>query len=491
MLVAQPGRLPVHVRQPKRLWRKNLRDNDGNGTIDDRRRRRPEPELPRALELRRGGLVRRPVERDLSRHRRRRPSPRRRPSQGLLDRIGFSFQVNYHSYGPWLLYPEGWQIGRRRRADDPIYFALSGNLDNPAIDGLRPGPQLGRPLRDERRDDRLRARRTRGTLAWTPELDRGLRRLRLRLPGRRGARPGGVREEPPVRARRRQVGEGPRRPGVAPGHRDEALLPEERRHLQGGHARSPTSRSTSPTATRSRCACSPSGASATSSSSTGSTAARSAPSDTREWRGGETLRRARPTSTTTSCRAWSAGTKPGDSVEVWFESQEGEERLVHLHGRGRVEATRSSSSRPRTTPAPRRRPRPTGPHYLSYYEDALAANGIGYDVYDVDANGRKAPDRPRRPLPLRRRRLVHGRRHHHAGARLAGGNASRLANDEMLDVRDVPERGRQGCSTPASTPASSTRRTRDAALRPDGANEQCVTPTRPIRRSLPRPDGSG
>ncbi len=33
-----------------------------------------------------------------------------------------------------------------------------------------------------------------------------------------------------------------------------------------------------------------------------------------------------------------------------------------------------------------------GPHYLSYYLDALAANGIGADVYDVDAMGRKAPD---------------------------------------------------------------------------------------------------
>jgi hypothetical protein len=31
-----------------------------------------------------------------------------------------------------------------------------------------------------------------------------------------------------------------------------------------------------------------------------------------------------------------------------------------------------------------------GPHYLSFYEEALTANGIGYDVYDVDASGRKA-----------------------------------------------------------------------------------------------------
>ena len=41
---------------------------------------------------------------------------------GLLDRIKFKFQVNYHSNGQWLLYAEGWQIGTPT-ADDPIYYA--------------------------------------------------------------------------------------------------------------------------------------------------------------------------------------------------------------------------------------------------------------------------------------------------------------------------------------------------------------------------------
>jgi Immune inhibitor A-like, MAM domain len=34
----------------------------------------------------------------------------------------------------------------------------------------------------------------------------------------------------------------------------------------------------------------------------------------------------------------------------------------------------------------------TGPNYLSYYTDALTANGVSHDVYDVDARGRIAPD---------------------------------------------------------------------------------------------------
>ena len=37
----------------------------------------------------------------------------------LFDRADFSFQVNYHSFGQWLLYAEGWQTGNadRRRPD--------------------------------------------------------------------------------------------------------------------------------------------------------------------------------------------------------------------------------------------------------------------------------------------------------------------------------------------------------------------------------------
>jgi hypothetical protein len=81
------------------------------------------------------------------------------------------------------------------------------------------------------------------------------------------------------------------------------------------------------------------------------------------------------------------------------------------------------------------------PLYLSYYLDALAANGIAADVYDVDARGRRAPSNlgvlshydavvwytgedvvPREPG-------------------WAGGNASRIAMDQMLNVRDYLNEG--------------------------------------------------
>ena len=37
-------------------------------------------------------------------------------------------------------------------------------------------------------------------------------------------------------------------------------------------------------------------------------------------------------------------------------------------------------------------PDTTGPTYLTYYTDALDANGVAYDIYDVDKRGNRSPD---------------------------------------------------------------------------------------------------
>ena len=81
------------------------------------------------------------------------------------------------------------------------------------------------------------------------------------------------------------------------------------------------------------------------------------------------------------------------------------------------------------------------PQYLSYYLDALAANGIAADVYDVDANGREAPS----PLGV----LSHynaviwytGDDMITRESGMVAGTASRLANDEMLAVRQYLNEG--------------------------------------------------
>jgi hypothetical protein len=133
------------------------------------------------------------------------------------------------------------------------------------------------------------------------------------------------------------------------------------------------------------------------------------------------------------------GTNPGDSVEVWFEgggqrsesftyeavSETGNRMLV-------VAAEDYTGASPNQTP---------GPHYPSYYLDALAANGIAADVYDVDTRNRIAPDQL-------------GVLGHYDGViwytgddvvtRETGrtpGNADRLALDEMLEMRAYMDEG--------------------------------------------------
>ena len=91
--------------------------------------------------------------------------------KGLLDRIGFAFQVNYHSNGQWLLYAEGWQIATPT-ADDPIYYAMSGNLDAPAIEDFHPGLSSD-VLYVTNGETTDYAHAADGTLAWTPELSAG------------------------------------------------------------------------------------------------------------------------------------------------------------------------------------------------------------------------------------------------------------------------------------------------------------------------------
>jgi hypothetical protein len=85
---------------------------------------------------------------------------------------------------------------------------------------------------------------------------------------------------------------------------------------------------------------------------------------------------------------------PDDSVKVWFESRHKRSQSftfkVKSDSNARVlilaaEDYTGTSNIPAYASN-------AGPNYLSYYTNALQANGIGYDVYDVDAMGRKAPD---------------------------------------------------------------------------------------------------
>ena len=109
---------------------------------------------------------------------------------------------------------------------------------------------------------------------------------------------------------------------------------------------------------------------------------------TREWNGGE--RYGGQTDVYYHVMSGTVtGTSPGDTVKVWFEG--GGETSDSFTYTAAVESSNDVlilAAEDYTGASPAQTP---GPHYLAYYADALAANGIGYDVYDVDARGRKAP----------------------------------------------------------------------------------------------------
>ena len=396
---------------------------------------------------------------------------------GLLDRVDFAFQVNFHSFGPYLLYPEGWQT-EHPDGGRPDLLRAVGEHDEPGDPRLQPGPLLGRALRHERRVDRLLPpprrharldagaggglRRAAGSCSRTtrhscrPSSRRCCRSRRTSSPRRRTRRTrsptsGSRRSRSTWRAttrsrqalplanfkfavsygdpqtvrcwRSRDLGEG------------RAQVPHQRREGEDRDRR-PNRRAASATA-------------------------------------------GRPTSTTTSSSGQVKGAKAGDTSRCGSRRRGGPEPVVHLPRREEtknrvlvVAAEDYSGASPVQTP---------GPHYLQYYLDALAANGIQADVYDVDANGRTAPD----DLGvLSHYKAVIWYTGDDTVTREPGwgaGNASRLAMDEILNMREYMNEGGRVLFTGKNAGAAVHARAGHAALRPDRGE-----------RSVPRrPGGAG
>jgi hypothetical protein len=136
------------------------------------------------------------------------------------------------------------------------------------------------------------------------------------------------------------------------------------------------------------------------------------------------------------------GTHPGDSVKVWFtgggETSDSFTYQVQSDSNRRVLILAAEDY---TGASQLAAPGPKPPRYLSFYTDALSANGVPFDVYDVDANGRTAPD------------ALGVLSHYDAVVWYTGddlitrepgwgpGNASRLAMQELLEVRDYVNEG--------------------------------------------------
>ena len=358
-----------------RLWRKNLRDNNGDGVITAGDGVDLNRNFPTDWQMDDEGSSPNPFN-ETYRGAAPASEPETRAFDGLLRNIGFEMMVNYHSVAELILYPHGNQL-YTTTADNPIYEALAGDDANPAIEGF--DPDLAAELYTTNGDTIEHAHGRYGTIAFTPELsDGGCDECGFEFPD----------DEAAVQ------------------HEFEINLPFALDvALSAGHPTEPSSHlgNTTPDFVLD-----PFSVSYGDSQEVQVTAKRSLGSvklhysinghkekrvETREWRGGERYGKGFDTYYHVM-RGEVRGAKPGDEVTVRF-SGDRKPGFSDSFTYTLASDTRSEilvvAAEDYSGLSPAQGP---GPHYLQYYVDAIKASRFGkkgVDVYDVDANGRTAP----------------------------------------------------------------------------------------------------
>jgi len=422
-----------HTFDVERLWRKNLRDNNGDGqiTIGDGVDSNRNYEEKWNYDNEGSSAV---TSADDYRGLSAASEPETVAIQNLLQRLRYRFMVTYHSYGQLLLYMWGFQV-QTPTADDPIYVALSGTDANPAIPGFDPGVGADLYITNGTTDDYAHA--ATNTLGWTPELSEGCDGCGFVFPDNEALIQAEFEKNLPFALDVAKSAPNPAQPVSHLGNTTQpfyldlsALDPEKTNNPLSDFRFSVSYGDPQPVQVLAR-------------RSLGAVTLKyringEAPrtGTTSEWGGGERFGDSGDVHYRIM-RGNVTGTTPGDIVTVWFEAAGGTVESDSFTYTAMVESSNrvlvlAAEDYTGISPVYRNT---TAPRYLSYYLNALASNGIGADVYDVDANDRTAPS----PLG------VLG--HYDAVIWYTGddiltrdvgmlpGTASRLANDEILAVR--------------------------------------------------------
>jgi hypothetical protein len=452
-----------HSFDVERLWRKNLRDNDGDGQITnldgvDLNRNYPDhwnyddegSSTEISSQTYRGSAGA--------------SEPETQANIDLVEKIDPVTAISYHSYGPLILYPLGWQV-QTPVPDDPVYIALSGTDDNPAIEGF--DPDVSAELYTTNGEMTDWAAGSNGALAWTVELEEGCegcgfvfpddealvqRQFAINVPFavdlvRSAPNPEKPRSHTGIKTKPFYLdttGLDPSRSGN-PGS-DFTFAhsfgdPQEvevlaRRSIRNVEVRFKINNG------------------------------RAQKAKTQLFKSGERYgegynryyRHLRGTVT---------GTNPGDRVEVWFQGKvkkpgkkgkkaKGKKRFTKVRSDSfTYQAVSESGARvlvvaneDYTGISPDQGGQ--GPNYLDYYAQALQANGIPFDVYDIDANdpytegepgGRVAPDHLGVLSHYDIALWYTGEDVITREQGMVPGTASRLANDVMLEMRAFMNEG--------------------------------------------------
>jgi hypothetical protein len=390
VVVANPDGYDFTFTPGNRLWRKNLRDNNGDGQITNGDGVDPNRNFAQNWNYDNEGSSADPASETY-----RGTGPASEPETQAMDRLQkrlkFKFQVNYHSAAELLLYPFGFQV-ETPSADDPIFVAMSGTDDNPAINGQEGtgapddyDPDLSAELYTTNGEtiDNVYSRYK--TLGWTPEMD-------VSDPARGGGESVFEFQDSvsdlqdvfdknlPFALDVAKSAQDPANPVERLGIHVPDFVPATFAVSYGDPQTVEVDAKRELGKVRVRY-------------QINGGAVKSA--DTAEWTGGERFggegvyfHRLRGVVT---------GAKPGDNVKVWFESLKAGKRSASFTyaqksdtGNRVLVLSAEDYSGQQNAPA---YPSTSGPFYLEQYKAALASNNVPYDVYDVDAMGRTAPDR--------------------------------------------------------------------------------------------------
>ena len=358
----------------ERLWRKNLRDNDNDGKTTVLDGVDPNRNFPENWNYDGEGSSGQSADETY-----RGPSPASEPeTKAMIKLFNMSkpeMQVNYHSYGPLLLYPVGWQ--QETYSDDhPIYLALSGTDKDPAIKGY--DPDLGAELYTTNGDTNDWAHADRGTLSWTPELGEGKPGNGFVFPDNERLVQREFRINKPFALDVAWTAGHPTRPTTHLDRKAGAFDVTTFKESWGDP------QTVEVNAKRSL-------GEVTLHYKINNDAAQTA--ETREWKGGERYGSDYDVYYH-RLRGQVRGTTPGDEVKVWFTGGGKTSQSFRYDARKDtndpvlVVAAEDYSGASNFPPYAGT----TGPNLLNYYTSALSENGIFSDVYDIDAHGRKTPD---------------------------------------------------------------------------------------------------
>jgi Zinc carboxypeptidase/Immune inhibitor A peptidase M6 len=420
-----------------RLWRKNLRDNNGDGQISGVDGVDPNRNFNEHWNYDNEGSSTL-----TSSDTYRGPAPASEPEtkamQGLLDRIKPKLQSNFHSFGPYILYPQGWQVGTPD-ADNPIYTALGGTDAHPAIAGFDPGISSDE-LYVTNGETTDYADKHDSTISFTPELEEGCDGCGFVFPDDEALVQAEFVKTLPFDLSLARSATHVATPDSAVGattrpfYLSQTEVDAENGALSMFDFRFDKSygdpQDVRVLALRSL------GAITVKYQINGGTVHSAS---TTEWTQGEKYGVGNANYYRVM-RGQVTGTSPGDSVKVWFEGGgKTSDSFTYQAVSNTHHQVLILSAEDYTGASPVQGV--AAPKYLSYYTSALAANGISYDVYDVDANGRTAPD----PLGV----LGHydaviwytGDDIITREPGWRGGNASRLAMIELLSIRDYLNEG--------------------------------------------------